>query len=125
MSMSTMQVNNASGVKDNSELRAKAAELVGNTFYGTLLREFRETSEDGIFSGGFGGKAFQQQLDNVFVSEMSKQENNSLIDSVVRQLSRNPKNNTTSILSKINLNAGSNSTEIAVQAKPAVDITTM
>lgn len=120
MSINAVQVNSSAGANDNSELRAKASELVASTFYGTLLKEFRESSDSGMFDGGFGGKAFQQQLDTVFVTEISKQSNNSLVDSIVRQLSRQPKQSTSDILTKIDL-TGISQTQI----KPSVDIMSM
>ncbi len=79
-------VDNLVAVDKQAMLKEKAAELVSNVFYGTLMKEFRASSEDSLFSGGFAGQAFQQQLDNVFIGNLSKQTNNPIADALVRQL---------------------------------------
>ena len=78
-------------------VREKAAEVVSNVFYGTLMKEFRASTEDSMFSGGFAGQAFQQQLDNMYVSEISKQVNNPIVDAMVRQLGGRGSNAVSSI----------------------------
>ena len=84
--MSINAINNSGAVDKHALLQEKAAELVSNVFYGTLMKEFRASSQDSLFSGGFGGQAFQQQLDNVYIDHLSKQTNNPIADSLVKQL---------------------------------------
>ncbi len=85
--MTINAVNNSNNNGRSDMLREKAAEVVSNVFYGTLMKEFRQGCDsDTMFSGGFGGEAFQQQLDNVFVAEISHQGNNPIVDAMVRQL---------------------------------------
>ncbi len=84
--MSISAINNVNSGDKTAMLREKAAEVVSNVFYGTLLKEFRQSCESGMFSGGFAGEAFQQQMDNIYVTEMSRQGNNPIVDSMVRQL---------------------------------------
>ena len=79
-------VDNSVAVDKQAMLKEKAAELVSNVFYGTLMKEFRAGSEDSLFSGGFAGQAFQQQLDSVYIDQLSRQTNNPIADALVRQL---------------------------------------
>ena len=85
--MSINAVDNSVAAFDKqAQLKEKAAELVSNVFYGTLMKEFRASSEDSLFSGGFAGQAFQQQLDNVYINNLSKQTNNPIAEALVRQI---------------------------------------
>lgn len=87
--MNIAAMNNQVMPGDNAgEVKTKAAELVGNLFYGTMMKEIRQSTDNNMFSGGFAGQAFQQQLDTIFVSELSKRQNNQIVESMVRQLSQ-------------------------------------
>jgi len=69
-----------------TQLQAKANELVGQIFYGTLLREFRESSETPFLSGTPGGTTFLRQLDQEIISRLSKRQCSPLADTLVKQL---------------------------------------
>lgn len=79
-----MQINAA----DNqmASLQAKANELVGQVFFGTLLREFRESSEMPFLSGTPGGTAFLRQLDQELITRLSRRQPSPLADALVKQL---------------------------------------
>lgn len=68
------------------QLQAKANELVAQVFYGTLLREFRESSEMPFLSGTPGGTTFLRQLDQEIVSRLGQRRHSPLADALVKQL---------------------------------------
>ncbi len=118
--MTITAIDNQAAGSGVNEVKAKAAELVSNVFYGTLMKEFRQSSEGGLFSGGFGGQAFQQQLDNVFIGELSKQENNQIIDAMVRQLTSKG-SRTSGVLAQKQLEARQMS-DNAIVNKPSITL---
>ena len=57
---------------DQPELREAFDDFVGQTFYGTLLKEMRKTvGEPAYFHGGRAEEIFQSQLDQTLVEEIS------------------------------------------------------
>ncbi|MBN2064144.1 MAG: rod-binding protein [Sedimentisphaerales bacterium] len=118
--MNIAAIDNKAASSNVNEVKAKAAELISNVFYGTLMKEFRQSSEGGLFSGGFAGQAFQQQLDNVFIGELSKQENNQIIDAMVRQLT-NKGSRTSGVLAQKQLDARQMA-DSAIINKPAITL---
>ena len=70
----------------DEKLRDASARLVGNVFYGTLLRQMRDSSLNGKYGhGGRGEEAFQAQLDQHFAEEAGKAGQNSLTEAIFRQ----------------------------------------
>ena len=72
----------------DKQLSQAASEFVNNVFYGTLLRQFREAQEPGIFDGGRGGKIFERQLDMELIKRISQRGDAPMADAVIKQLSR-------------------------------------
>lgn len=71
---------------DADQLRQMAAEFVNMTFYGTLMREFREAQGQTMLDGGAGGRAFMRQLDTELIRRISHRGDAPLVDAVIRQL---------------------------------------
>jgi len=68
------------------EIRRAGGELVAQAFYTPMLKQMRDSPfKDERFSGGRGGDAFSQLLDQKIVSAMGRG-NDPLVDSIVRRL---------------------------------------
>lgn len=75
----------------SQQLRPVARQWVGQTFFGTLMKQARSESlgpEDSPFTGGRGGKAFSAMLDQHLAEAASAGAGGKLVDAVVNQLSR-------------------------------------
>ena len=71
-------------------LRTAANELVGEVFYGTLLRQMRQSPLKGKYGhGGRGEEVFQAQLDTELASRAGKASGASIADAVVDRFERN------------------------------------
>lgn len=69
-----------------AELRDAAGKLVAQTFFGTLMRQIRQSPfRSELFSGGQGGAAFQQMLDGMLVEKSAKGLGGKLVDTLVKQ----------------------------------------
>jgi len=79
--MMTAPVNNYS-----SQLAQRANEVVNQVFYGTLLREFRESQPPSMFNQGPGATTFIRQLDMELVKRMSRRGDSPLAQALIRQL---------------------------------------
>jgi hypothetical protein len=67
------------------ELRRTADELVGSVFYGTLLRQLRQSSLKGAYGhGGRGEEVFGAQLDQVLAQRAGRARTNPLSAAVAR-----------------------------------------
>jgi hypothetical protein len=72
------------------QLRQKVDQWVGQVFFGTLMKQVRESPfKSEIFSGGRGGGAFQQMLDGILVERGSRDLGGQLTDAIVRKLDKN------------------------------------
>jgi peptidoglycan hydrolase FlgJ len=61
------------GGRDTPELREAFTDFVGQTFFGELVKQMRETvHKSEFFHGGMGEDIFQTQLDQIMVERMSK-----------------------------------------------------
>ena len=68
-----------------AKLRASAGEVVGLTFYGTLLAMQRDSELKGKYGhGGRGEEIFTAQLHGMLSERMGQRENNSLTEAIVR-----------------------------------------
>lgn len=57
----------------NSELRETFHQFVGETFFGTMMKEMRKSvGKTPYFNGGRAEEVFQQQLDQLIVEDMTK-----------------------------------------------------
>ena len=68
-----------------AKLRAAAGEVVGLTFYGTLLAMQRDSELKGKYGhGGRGEEIFTAQLHGLLAERMGQRGNNALTDAIVR-----------------------------------------
>ncbi len=75
--------------KRTAELREKAGQLVAQTFFGTLMRQMRQSPwKSELFGGGRGGEAYQQLLDQKLVEHMARGVGSTLVESIVKRWSR-------------------------------------
>ncbi|MEM1012784.1 MAG: rod-binding protein [Planctomycetota bacterium] len=73
-----------------AQLRPVATQWVGQSFYGTMLKQARESSlspEDSPFSGGRGGSAFSSMLDQRLAEKAGRDTGGALVDAIVGRLS--------------------------------------
>ena len=77
----------SSGTADG-ELRTVVDEFVGISFFGTLMRQFRESQDTSSpFHGGQGEKIFAGQLDAELTQRIGRRFKSGLGDAIYRQLS--------------------------------------
>lgn len=73
-----------------SELRHQAQQLVAQTFFGTLLKQMRNSPfRSELLEGGRGGQAFSPLFDQKMIEHMSRGAGNKLVNSIVRQFEAN------------------------------------
>lgn len=72
------------------EVTATARKWVAQTFYGTLLRQMRNSPfKSDLFEGGRGGQAFATLLDQHLADHMARGADARLVRSIARRLSSN------------------------------------
>jgi len=73
----------------NPQLVQKANEFVHQVFFGTLLREFRESQQPSLLDGSLGSSAFIRQLDQELISRISQTDKPSAVTkALLRQLDK-------------------------------------
>lgn len=61
--------------------------LVAQTFYGTMLKQMRDSPfKSDMFDGGRGGQMFSSLLDQRLADHMSKSTGNKLVNSIVKHI---------------------------------------
>lgn len=71
------------------QLRQVIGQVVGRTFYGTLLKQMRESSVRGTFGhGGRGEEVFSAQLHDLLAERIGASQAKGLSDAMVKRLSR-------------------------------------
>jgi Rod binding domain-containing protein len=71
----------------HQKLQKQAQRFVAQTFYGTLLKQMRESPfRDPRFDGGRGGQAFNEMLDAHLSERMAGGTNNQLVHSIAQKL---------------------------------------
>jgi Rod binding domain-containing protein len=69
------------------QLREQAQKWVSQTFFGTLLKQMRNSPfKSEVFSGGRGGEVFSNMLDQHLADRMARGSGRRLADSIVRKL---------------------------------------
>ena len=68
------------------QLRQKVSEVVNQTFYGTLMRQFCDSQQPGLLDNGPGGTTFIRQLDLELISRISRRGDAPLTEALVKQL---------------------------------------
>lgn len=71
------------------QIREQAQKWVAQTFFGTMLKQMRNSPfKSELFSGGRGGEAFTSMFDQHLADRMARGAGRRLSDSIARQLSR-------------------------------------
>jgi Rod binding domain-containing protein len=72
---------------EHEKIEATARKWVSQTFYGTMLKQMRESPfKSEIFSGGRGGQAFSSLLDQHLADHMTRGTGNKLVNLIARKL---------------------------------------
>ena len=73
----------------NTQLTHNAQKLVGQTFFGTLLKQMHNSPfKSKMFDGGRGGEAFQTMMDQHLIDRMSHSAGKKLVKSIVKHIVR-------------------------------------
>lgn len=68
---------------DKSELKEAFDDFVGQTFYGLMLKQLRQSvNKPAYFHGGRGEEVFQGQLDQIIAEKLSDSDNGSMSQSM-------------------------------------------
>jgi Rod binding domain-containing protein len=71
----------------NPELVKHTQKWVAQTFYGTLLKQVRESPfKNEMLSGGRGGQVFGSMLDAQLAERMARSSGSKLVNSIVRKI---------------------------------------
>ena len=77
--------HNAPDAQD--KVKETARKLVAQTFYGTLLKQMRNSPfKSELFEGGRGGQAFSPLLDQHLAEHMTRATDNHLVNAIARKL---------------------------------------
>jgi Rod binding domain-containing protein len=76
-----------SELSDHDRLEKQARKLVSQTFFGTLMKQMRQSPfKSDLFDGGRGGQAFGELYDQQLTERMSRGAGAHLVNSIVRRL---------------------------------------
>lgn len=74
----------------HEQLVRSTQQWVAQTFFGTLLKQMRESPfKSDLFEGGRGGQAFTSLYDQKLVEQMARGAGNKLVNAVVHQIEKN------------------------------------
>jgi hypothetical protein len=73
----------------NTQLRQQVSEVVNNVFYGTLLRQMRDSQQSEFFDKGPGGTTFIRQLDSELIKRISQRGDAPLVDAIMKKITGN------------------------------------
>ena len=77
----------AAPTTQHDSLRKQAEIFVASAFFGTLLKQMRESPfKSELFSGGRGGQAFGSLYDQQMAERMSRGAGSKLVNSIVRKI---------------------------------------
>ena len=77
-------------LSEHDQLVEQTRTWVGQTFFGTLLKQMRESPfKSELFSGGSGGQAFSQLHDQRLAEHMARGAGNKLVNAIVRRIEAN------------------------------------
>jgi len=72
--------------QDQEKLRKNVRELIGQTFFGTLMQQMRsQMNPDNPFNGGRMGQAFGAQLDQTLISRWAGSTKFAVADKIAQQ----------------------------------------
>ena len=81
---------NAGAKPKKSELHKQTERWVAQTFYGTLLKQMRNSPfKSDLFEGGRGGQAFSSLFDQQMIDRMASGSGQKLVRAIVRQIEAN------------------------------------
>jgi len=81
-----LALNAATPMDQHAQLEKAAGSLVAQTFFGTLLKQMRNSPfKDEIFSGGRGGQAFGEMYDQRMAENMTRGAGQKLVRAIVRK----------------------------------------
>jgi Rod binding domain-containing protein len=73
----------------HQELQKQAQKLVGQTFFGAMLKQMRDSPfKSDLFDGGRGGEVFHSLMDQHLADQMSRGAGNDLVQSIVKHLEK-------------------------------------
>jgi len=74
----------------DDKLTTAARQLVGSTFFGTLLKQMHDSPfKSELFSGGRGEEAFSPLMDQQMIDRMSRTAGDKLVKRIVKQFHKN------------------------------------
>lgn len=77
-------------LSEHDKLVEQTRTWVGQTFFGTLLKQMRESPfKSKLFSGGAGGQAFSQLHDQRLAEHMARGAGTKLVNAIVRRIEAN------------------------------------
>lgn len=77
-------------LSEHDKLVEQTRTWVGQTFFGTLLKQMRESPfKSELFSGGAGGQAFSQLHDQRLAEHMARGAGTKLVNAIVRRIEAN------------------------------------
>jgi Rod binding domain-containing protein len=85
--MSIFPAQSQKSADRHAQLVTQAEKWVAQTFYGTLLKQMRESPfKSKLFDGGEGGDAFNSLYDQKLADRMSKGAGGKLVKAIVRKI---------------------------------------
>ena len=79
--------SHSTALSHHDKLLKQAQTWVGQTFFGTMLKQMRESPfKSQLFDGGRGGEAFGALYDQQLAERMSRGAGTNLVHSIVRRL---------------------------------------
>jgi Rod binding domain-containing protein len=83
----TSPMSTAHSVRPQDKLTKQVQQWVGTTFFGTLLKQMRESPfRSEMFDGGRGGQAFGAMFDQQLATHMTRGAGSKLTNAIVRKL---------------------------------------
>jgi Rod binding domain-containing protein len=80
-------INASPAASRREELTRQVERWVSQTFFGTLLKQMRDSPfKSELFAGGRGGQAFSSMLDQQLADRMAGGAGGKLVRSIVRQI---------------------------------------
>jgi Rod binding domain-containing protein len=84
-----MKLQHSTGATKHDQLVHQTQRLVSQTFFGTMLKQMRESPfKSEVFSGGRGGQMFSELLDQHLADHMARGTGSKLVNSIVDHIER-------------------------------------
>ena len=80
----------SASAQDREQLVRSTQQWVAQTFFGTLMKQMRESPfKSDLFEGGRGGQAFTSLYDQKLVEQMARGAGNKLVNAIVHGIEKN------------------------------------